>query len=126
MLHILAVTTPFFALVLLGWSVVRLRPLPLDTIPGLNGFVLFFALPCMLFRFSAMTPIAQLLDSAVVTVYLASAAVMGALAVLVATQGAALERYGVRRAGRGLSEQRLHGSAVAGDAAGLRGGPLAR
>ena len=84
MQHILAVTTPFFALVLLGWAVVRLRVLPLDTIPGFNGFVLFFALPCMLFRFSAATPITQLLDGAVVTVYLAGAAVMVALAVFVA------------------------------------------
>ena len=88
MQHILVVTTPFFALVLLGWAVVRLRMLPLDTIPGFNGFVLFFALPCMLFRFSAATPIAQLLDGAVVAVYLAGAAVMVALAVIVARRRA--------------------------------------
>lgn len=88
MQHILAVTTPFFALVLLGWVVVRLRMLPLDTIPGFNGFVLFFALPCMLFRFSAIAPIAQLLDGAVVIVYLASAAVMVVLAVAVARRRA--------------------------------------
>lgn len=88
MQQILTVTTPFFALVLLGWAVVRLRVLPLDTIPGFNGFVLFFALPCMLFRFSALTPIAQLLDGAVVGVYLAGAAVMVALAVAVARRRA--------------------------------------
>lgn len=86
--QILTVTTPFFALVLLGWAVTRLRWLPLDAIPGLNGFVLFFALPCMLFRFSANTPIAQLLDGAVVAVYLGSAAVMVALAVLAARRRA--------------------------------------
>lgn len=80
--HILSVTTPFFALVLLGWLAVRLRFLPLDAIPGMNVFVLFFALPCMLFRFSATTPIAQLLDGAVVTVYLLSAAVLVGLALL--------------------------------------------
>lgn len=86
MQHILSVTTPFFALVLLGWVVARLRWLPLEAIPGLNGFVLYFALPCMLLRFSATTPIAQLLDGAVVTVYLASAAAMVALAVVLARQ----------------------------------------
>ncbi len=80
MQQILAVTTPFFALVLLGWTVVRCRLLALESIPGLNAFVLFFALPCMLFRFSATTPIAQLLDASVVTVYLASALGMVALA----------------------------------------------
>jgi len=78
--HILSITTPFFAIVLLGWVVVRWRLLALESIPGLNGFVLFFALPCMLFRFSATTPIAQLLDASVVTVYLASALGMVALA----------------------------------------------
>ena len=80
MQQILAVTTPFFGLVLLGWVVVRMGWMPRDAVPGFNGFVLFFALPCMLFRFSAATPIAQLLDRAVVAVYLAAAAVMVALA----------------------------------------------
>ena len=37
MAQILAVTTPFFALVLLGWAVVRMRWLPQEVIPGLNG-----------------------------------------------------------------------------------------
>ena len=80
MQHILTITTPFFALVLLGWLVVRRRMLALESIPGLNSFVLFFALPCLLFRFSATTPIAQLLNASVVTVYLASALAMVALA----------------------------------------------
>jgi predicted permease len=44
--------------------------LPLDAIAGLNGFVLFFALPCMLYRFGASTPIAQLLDVGVFTTWL--------------------------------------------------------
>lgn len=87
MQHILTVTTPFFALVLVGWAVTRLRWMPIEAIPGLNGYVLFFALPCMLYRFSAMTPIAQLLDRAAVTVYLASAAAMVALAAVMARRG---------------------------------------
>ncbi len=70
MLHILSVTFPFFALVLGGYVAARRRLLPLDAIPGLNGFVLFFALPCMLYRFGATTPLAQLLDGAVFAAYL--------------------------------------------------------
>ena len=62
MLKILVITFPFFALVLCGYLAARQRLLPLDAISGLNGFVLFFALPCMLYRFGANTPIAQLLD----------------------------------------------------------------
>ncbi|MBL0945570.1 MAG: AEC family transporter [Hydrogenophaga sp.] len=70
MLQVLLVTFPFFALVLAGYVAARRRMLPLEAIPGLNGFVLFFALPCMLFRMGSTTPIAQLLDARVIAVYL--------------------------------------------------------
>jgi predicted permease len=72
-LDILLVTFPFFALVLCGYIAARRRMLPLDAIPGLNTFVLYFALPCMLYRFGATTPIAQLLDVPAAIVYLACA-----------------------------------------------------
>jgi len=61
-LSVLAITFPFFALVLAGYLAARRRMLPLEAIGGLNIFVLFFALPAMLYRFGANTPIAQLLD----------------------------------------------------------------
>lgn len=64
MLDILLITFPFFALVLAGYVAGRRRMLPFEAIGGLNTFVLFFALPCMLYRFGASTPIAQLLDPA--------------------------------------------------------------
>lgn len=76
MLAILLVTFPFFALVLCGYVAARRRMLPLEAIPGLNTFVLYFALPCMLFRFGSTTPIGQLLDGAAIAVYLLCALVM--------------------------------------------------
>ncbi len=76
MLQIFSVTFPFFALVLCGYLAARRRMLPLEAIPGLNGFVLFFALPCMLYRFGATTPIAELLDYAVFSVWLLCAVIM--------------------------------------------------
>lgn len=76
MLDVLRVTFPFFALVLCGYLAARRAFLPLEAIPGLNGFVLYFALPCMLFRFGATTPIAQLLDAGVALTYLFCAMVM--------------------------------------------------
>ncbi len=79
MLAILAVTFPFFALVLCGYLAARRGVLPQAAIPGLNTFVLYFALPCMLYRFGANTPLAQLLDPGVFTVYLFSALAMVAL-----------------------------------------------
>jgi len=83
---ILGVTAPFFALVLLGWVVAYRGMLPRDAVPGLNYFVLLFALPCMLFRFSSTTPIAQLLDGSVVLVYLGSALAIVLLATARARQ----------------------------------------
>jgi malonate transporter and related proteins len=80
-LNILLVTFPFFALVLAGFVAAHRRMLPLEAIPGLNGFVLFFALPCMLYRFGSTTPIAQLLDASVAGIYLLCALVMVAFAV---------------------------------------------
>ena len=87
MLQILIVTFPFFALVLCGYLAARRGMLPLAAIPGLNGFVLFFALPCMLYRFGATTPIAQLLDVQVALVYLLCALVMVAFVIAVTLHG---------------------------------------
>ncbi|WP_302172381.1 AEC family transporter [uncultured Hydrogenophaga sp.] len=83
MLNVLLVTFPFFALVLAGYLAARRKMLPLEAIPGLNGFVLFFALPCMLFRFGSTTPIAQLLDASVFGVYLLCGLVMVAVTLAV-------------------------------------------
>ncbi len=76
MLNILLVTFPFFALVLAGFVAAHRRWLPLDAIPGLNGFVLYFALPCLLFRFGASTPIVQLLDGTLFLAYALCALLM--------------------------------------------------
>jgi hypothetical protein len=78
---ILAVTFPFFALVLLGYLAVQRRMLPDSAIPGLNGFVLFFALPCMLFRFGASMPFAQLIDPVLIAIYAVSALLLVAVTI---------------------------------------------
>ncbi len=76
MFQILLITFPFFALVLCGYVAARRQLLPQAAIPGLNTFVLYFALPCMLYRFGASTPIAQLLNPSVFFVYLLCALTM--------------------------------------------------
>ena len=73
MQSVLAVTVPFFALVLCGYLAARRHVLPESAIPGLNSFVLYFALPCMLFRFGMNTPLLELLNPAVIGVYLGAA-----------------------------------------------------
>ena len=82
MLSVLLITFPFFALVACGFIATWRGVLPQAAIPGLNAFVLFFALPCMLYRFGAQTPIHQLLDINVTLVYLLCAAAMVGVTVL--------------------------------------------
>ena len=73
---ILAVTVPFFALVLAGYLAARQQLLPESAIPGLNAFVLYFALPCMLLRFGMNTPVFDLLNPVMLAVYLVAALLM--------------------------------------------------
>lgn len=73
---ILAVTFPFFALVLCGYVAARTRLLPLDAVPGLNMFVLYFALPCMLYRFGSAKPAAQLFNPFIALLWLLAAALI--------------------------------------------------
>lgn len=78
---ILSVTIPFFALVLIGYLAARAKILPLEAVPGLNIFVLYFALTAMLFQLAAQTPVATLLDPVLVTFWL----VAGLLVLAIAT-----------------------------------------
>jgi predicted permease len=70
-LDIALTTVPFFGLVLCGWLAARTRRLPPQSVAPLNGFVLWFALPAMLFRFVAGAPIETLLDPRVALGYMA-------------------------------------------------------
>jgi predicted permease len=56
----LAVTFPFFALIAAGYVCVAWSWLPVDSVRPLNRFVLYVALPCMLFKFSAGLDVAAL------------------------------------------------------------------
>ncbi|HMC16323.1 MAG TPA: AEC family transporter [Albitalea sp.] len=73
---ILAVTIPFFALVLCGYLAAQRHVLPESAIPGLNIYVLFFALPCMLFRFGASMPFGELIDPVLIALYALSAVLL--------------------------------------------------
>ena len=57
----------------MGYVAATQRVLPESAIPGLNAFVLYFALPAMLFRFGMNTPIGQLLNPVVLLVSLLAA-----------------------------------------------------
>ena len=115
---ILAVTVPFFALVLLGWFAARAGPLPVSAIPGLNAYVLFFALPCMLFRFGASLPLAHLADPALLAIYLGSAALMVALTIALTL------RRGTQSGGVALKDAAFGALVAAFPNAGFMGVPL--
>ncbi len=87
--HIFAVTVPFFALVLGGYVAARSRLLPLDAVPGLNMFVLYFALPCMLYRIGSSTAVAQWLDPVVGLLWLGVALLIVAFAAWLARRSGA-------------------------------------
>lgn len=87
MIDIFLVTFPFFALVLAGYLAGKRRLLPLEAIPGLNGFVLYFALPCMLYRFGASLPVSQLFDPVAFLTYLLCAIVMVGFALAISLSG---------------------------------------
>lgn len=61
---ILSVTLPFFALILLGYVAASRRWVPTEAVPAFNGFLLYFAVPAMLFRFTSNTPFDRLVDVA--------------------------------------------------------------
>jgi predicted permease len=76
---ILNVTLPFFALVLLGYVAAKRRWVPTESIPAFNGFLLYFSVPAMLFRFSAGTPFAELANGR----YFLAWSIAGAATILV-------------------------------------------
>jgi malonate transporter len=112
-LSILLVTFPFFALVFCGYIATRRAMLPQLAIPGLNTFVLYFALPCMLYRFSAGTPIAQLLNATLIAVYVLCALLIVALTVAV-----------TRKAGKGWNDAAFGALVAAFPNTGFMGVPL--
>ena len=70
MLSVFQVTFPFFALVLCGFLATRRGVFPLSAIAGVNAFVLYFALPCMLYKAGSSLPFAQLMNLPILLLYL--------------------------------------------------------
>jgi predicted permease len=87
MLSTFAVTVPFFSLVLLGYLAARGGMLSNGAIPGLNVFVLYFALPSTLFRFGMNTPLPQLLGAGVLATYSLCALLMISLTIALTWRG---------------------------------------
>lgn len=72
---VLAVTLPFFALVLTGYGAGRWRILDAAGINGLTRFVFYFALPCMLFGRLAQTSPSVIFNGPFLAAYVTAALV---------------------------------------------------
>jgi hypothetical protein len=49
-LAVVSITAPIFILIALGYGAVRFRLMPAEAVPGLGRFVLFFAMPALIFH----------------------------------------------------------------------------
>ncbi|MDQ6681134.1 MAG: AEC family transporter [Pseudomonadota bacterium] len=115
---IFAVTVPFFALVLLGYLAAQREVLPEEAIPGLNVYVLFFALPCLLFRFGSSLPLARLIDPLLIAIYTVCALLMIAITIFMTW------RRGGRDTGVDLKDAAFGALVAAFPNAGFMGVPL--
>ncbi len=69
--NILTVTVPFFALMGCGYLAGRARLFTAAGIDGMIFFVFYFALPCMLFRYMALSPLNEIADFSFMGAYAA-------------------------------------------------------
>lgn len=113
MLQIASVTLPFFALIGIGYVAARTRLLPLAAVPGLNVFVLYFALTAMLFQVGARTPLAHLLHPVASTLWLLTGLTIVGLGM-----------WPARRAGRSRLEAAFGGLIASQSNSGFMGLPL--
>src|SRR5690349_14900592 len=89
---IFSVTVPFFALILFGFVAAKRNWVPTAAVPAFNGFLLYFAVPAMLFRFAANTPFREITNAT----YFAAWSVAG-LAVLLGVIWIARQFLGIER-----------------------------
>ncbi len=60
MLDVITLVLPFFGLIFIGVLAARLFKLPVDALGWMNIFIVYFALPALLFRLVSETPVEQL------------------------------------------------------------------
>jgi malonate transporter len=110
---ILTITVPFFALIFFGYAAAIRRWVPVESVPAFNGFLLYFAVPAMLFRFASTSPFREIANAPFFLAWIAAG-----LAVLLATTWMARAR------GLGVRDAAFFGLCGAVGNAGFLGVPL--
>lgn len=111
---IFSITVPFFALILFGYVAARRRWVPPESVPAFNGYLLYFAVPAMLFRFAAQTPFRDIANGRFFLAW-SLAGVLVLLAVTLASR---------RMLGEGSRNSAFFGLAAAVSNSGFLGVPL--
>lgn len=73
---VLTITLPVFALIFCGAAGQRFKLLPDNAVAGINAFVMYFALPCMLFRVVATAEVNEIFDWRFAGAYIAGSVVL--------------------------------------------------
>src|SRR3954463_13700267 len=69
---IATITVPFFAIIFFGYLAARLRWVPQEAVPAFNGFLLYFAVPALLFRLVAEMSVVNVAQSGYLLAYSAA------------------------------------------------------
>lgn len=69
MLSVLSITAPIFILIGVGFCAVRSRLLAPEAIPGIGRFVLYFALPALIFGTVSQMHFSEIINPSFITVY---------------------------------------------------------
>jgi len=67
---IATITVPFFAIIFFGYLAARLRWVPQEAVPAFNGFLLYFAVPAMLFRLVSEMKVVDFFQSGYLIAYI--------------------------------------------------------
>ncbi|SEF72429.1 AEC family transporter [Marinobacterium lutimaris] len=90
MLAVLSITAPIFLLIALGYIAVKTRLMPQDAIPGLGRFVIYFALPALMFSTISNMDFKEVIEPNYLAVY-----ALGSLFALLS--GIALHKFLLRK-----------------------------
>ena len=88
--EIATITVPFFAIIFFGYLAARLRWVPQEAVPAFNGFLLYFAVPAMLFRLVSEMAVIDFFQSG----YLIAYSVAGIFTLLLIVAGALSHELG--------------------------------
>jgi hypothetical protein len=69
MLAVIAITAPIFILIALGYGAVRFRLMPAEAVPGMGRFVLYFAMPALIFHTLSGLSVRQVIEPGYMLAY---------------------------------------------------------